>query len=113
MPSGKTRSRVAMVDALQAVAQVGRHPFGGGGTVAGGEGGYDRRVLRERLGHTPGEARRDVVHDPVNLVADLAHGAGDLAVAEELAEEQVELGVEPDVLGDVALAHPALVIEDV
>src|SRR4051812_38252033 len=75
----------SMIDALEAVPEMRGHPLRGRRAVARDEGRRDGLVLREGAVHPPGEPRRDVVHHPVDLVADLAHRARDLLVPVAIA----------------------------
>ena len=53
------------------------------------------------------------MHHPVNLIADLAHRMRNFLVSVAIAEEKVEIGVNADVLRDVALPDGSAVIPDV
>lgn len=67
------------------------------------DGGEDGLVFGDGLGQSAGDLRHDLEDDAVHTGSMFGQASGDGRIAERLAQQEVEGGVEVDESGDVSL----------
>src|SRR6185312_5793365 len=97
--------RAARQENRPAAFQMAQHRALGSLRIAANHGLGNSPVLLEPQLHAVRVASLDADNNAVNLVADAFHRADDFAVAEELAQQQVEGGILGDIPRDVAGAN--------